>query len=110
MDWCFTACISFPSWAGCWPLPMPSSQPRSACTIKIWSNGPALSVHHLILITMASTLYLIPAPLDEHSLAPLPPYILDSVKACEVFFVENERTARRYLKSLWKEMVIDNYK
>jgi 16S rRNA (cytidine1402-2'-O)-methyltransferase len=26
-----------------------------------------------------------------------------------VFFVENERTARRYLKSLWKEIVIDDY-
>jgi len=59
---------------------------------------------------MASTLYLIPAYLDEHSLAPLPPYILDAVKACEVFFVENERSARRYLKALWKEMVIDDYK
>jgi 16S rRNA (cytidine1402-2'-O)-methyltransferase len=31
------------------------------------------------------------------------------VKSCEVFFVENERTARRFLKLLWKEMVIDNY-
>jgi 16S rRNA (cytidine1402-2'-O)-methyltransferase len=57
-----------------------------------------------------ATLYLIPAYLDEHSLAPLPPYILDAVKACEVFFVENERSARRYLKALWKEMVIDDYK
>jgi 16S rRNA (cytidine1402-2'-O)-methyltransferase len=57
----------------------------------------------------AATLYLIPAYLDEHSLAPLPPYILDAVKACDVFFVENERSARRYLKALWKEMVIDNY-
>src|SRR4029079_804176 len=34
---------------------------------------------------------------------------IDTVKKCEVFFVENERTARRYLKKLWKEMVIDNY-
>jgi 16S rRNA (cytidine1402-2'-O)-methyltransferase len=57
----------------------------------------------------SATLYLIPAYLDEHSLAPLPSYILDAVKACEVFFVENERSARRYLKALWKEMVIDNY-
>jgi len=57
----------------------------------------------------AATLYLIPAYLDEHSLAPLPSYLLDAVKTCEVFFVENERSARRYLKALWKEMVIDNY-
>ena len=43
------------------------------------------------------------------SIEPLPPYILNAVKQCAVFFVENERTARRYLKMLWKEMVIDDY-
>ncbi len=58
---------------------------------------------------MAATLYLIPCYLDEHALAPLPAYLLDAVKACNVFFVENERTARRYLKMLWREMVIDDY-
>ena len=54
-------------------------------------------------------LYLIPCFLDENSLRPLPAYLLDAVKECNVFFVENERSARRYLKSLWKEMVIDDY-
>lgn len=54
-------------------------------------------------------LYLIPCYLDPQSLAPLPAYLLDAVKACQVFFVENERSARRYLKALWKEMVIDDY-
>jgi 16S rRNA (cytidine1402-2'-O)-methyltransferase len=54
-------------------------------------------------------LYLIPSFLDEQSLAPLPAYLLDAVKQCRVFFVENERSARRYLKMLWKEMVIDDY-
>jgi len=60
---------------------------------------------------MSSTaiLYLIPCFLDENSLRPLPAYLLDAVKECNVFFVENERSARRYLKSLWKEMVIDDY-
>jgi len=53
--------------------------------------------------------YLIPAFLDEHSLQVLPSYLLDAVKECQVFFVENERSARRYLKVLWKEMVIDDY-
>jgi 16S rRNA (cytidine1402-2'-O)-methyltransferase len=53
--------------------------------------------------------YLIPAPLDEESLQVIPPYILDVIKQCNVFFVENERTARRYLKKLDKEIVIDNY-
>jgi 16S rRNA (cytidine1402-2'-O)-methyltransferase len=59
---------------------------------------------------MASpTLYLIPCWLEDQVIAPLPPYLLDAVKACTVFFVENERSARRYLKALWKEMVIDEY-
>ena len=53
--------------------------------------------------------YLIPALLDESGRHTIPPYIIDAVKSCEVFFVENERTARRYLKLLWKEIVIDNY-
>ncbi|MBS1662572.1 MAG: SAM-dependent methyltransferase [Bacteroidetes bacterium] len=56
-----------------------------------------------------SALYLIPCYLDPEALQPLPAYILDAVKACQVFFVENERSARRYLKALWREMVIDDY-
>ena len=56
-----------------------------------------------------STVYLIPTFLDEQALAPLPAYILDAVKECTVFFVENERSARRYLKMIWKEIVIDQY-
>jgi 16S rRNA (cytidine1402-2'-O)-methyltransferase len=55
------------------------------------------------------TLYLIPCWLEEQVTTPLPAYILDAVKQCAVFFVENERSARRYLKVLWKEMVIDDY-
>ena len=39
----------------------------------------------------------------------MPPYIIDVIKQCQVLFVENERTARRYLKVLAKEIVIDNY-
>jgi len=56
-----------------------------------------------------ATLYLIPAFLDEHALQALPAYLLDAVRQCSVFFVENERSARRYLKALWREMVIDDY-
>jgi 16S rRNA (cytidine1402-2'-O)-methyltransferase len=56
-----------------------------------------------------ATLYLIPCFLDAQSLDPLPNYLLDAVKGCSVFFVENERSARRFLKALWKEMVIDDY-
>lgn len=58
---------------------------------------------------MAALVYMIPTVLAEESTAVLPAYILDAIKQCGVFFVENERTARRYLKLLWKEMVIDDY-
>lgn len=53
--------------------------------------------------------YLIPTFLDEENLQVLPAYIIEAVKQCQVFFVENERSARRYLKQIWKEIVIDNY-
>jgi 16S rRNA (cytidine1402-2'-O)-methyltransferase len=58
---------------------------------------------------MPATIYLIPTVLSEGATHCLPAYISDAVKECTVFFVENERTARRFLKSIWKEMVIDDY-
>jgi 16S rRNA (cytidine1402-2'-O)-methyltransferase len=59
--------------------------------------------------TAIGTVYLIPAFIDESSLQTIPAYVTDAVKECQAFFVENERSARRYLKQLWKEMVIDDY-
>ena len=56
-----------------------------------------------------SVVYLIPAPLDEESVQVIPAYVLEAVKQCNVFFVENDRTARRYLKKLDKTLVIDDY-
>jgi 16S rRNA (cytidine1402-2'-O)-methyltransferase len=53
--------------------------------------------------------YLIPTFLDENNLQTIPAYVLDAVRECQVFFVENERSARRYLKQIWKEMIIDQY-
>ncbi|HVG17060.1 MAG TPA: SAM-dependent methyltransferase [Chitinophagaceae bacterium] len=47
--------------------------------------------------------------MHEGNITPLPAYLLDAIKKCNVFFVENERTARRFLKLLWKEMMIDDY-
>lgn len=58
---------------------------------------------------MPSTVYLIPTTLHDESIQTIPAYVLDAVKDCQVFFVENERTARRFFKKLWKEMVIDDY-
>ena len=55
------------------------------------------------------SVYLIPTFLDENNLEVIPAYVREAVQQCQVFFVENERSARRYLKQLWREMVIDNY-
>ncbi len=54
-------------------------------------------------------LYLIPSFLSEDSLETIPAYVIDAVKDCQVIFAENERTARRFLKNIWKEIVIDDY-
>jgi 16S rRNA (cytidine1402-2'-O)-methyltransferase len=56
-----------------------------------------------------ATVYLIPTVLYEGETETLPGYLLNAIKECSVFFVENERTTRRYLKALWKEIVIDDY-
>jgi 16S rRNA (cytidine1402-2'-O)-methyltransferase len=54
--------------------------------------------------------YLIPTVLQEDAIATIPPYIVEAIKDCSVFFVETEKTTRRFFKKLWKEMVIDDYK
>jgi 16S rRNA (cytidine1402-2'-O)-methyltransferase len=62
-----------------------------------------------------SMIYLIPSSLNDEAVQTIPYYIMAAIKDCQVFFVENERTARRYLKKIWKvclpgqEIVIDNY-
>ncbi|SDE17908.1 SAM-dependent methyltransferase [Niabella drilacis] len=58
---------------------------------------------------MTATIYLIPTYLHESNLKVLPAYLLEAIEKCTVLFVENERTARRYLKQLKKEIVIDGF-
>lgn len=58
---------------------------------------------------MTPVVYLIPSVLDEMATNTIPLYIIDAVKDCQVIFAENERTARRFLKSICKDIVIDNY-
>jgi 16S rRNA (cytidine1402-2'-O)-methyltransferase len=53
--------------------------------------------------------YLIPSFLYDDAVETIPFYVAEAVKECHVFFVENERSARRYLKKIWREMVIDDY-
>ena len=59
--------------------------------------------------------YLIPTLLDESAIHTIPVYVAACINKCQVFFVENERSARRFLKQLWKaclpheQLVIDNF-
>jgi 16S rRNA (cytidine1402-2'-O)-methyltransferase len=52
---------------------------------------------------------LIPTVLHEDADNSIPAYVIEQAKLCDAYFVENEKTARRYLKKYWREMVIDNY-
>ena len=56
-----------------------------------------------------STIYVIPCTLANDALHTIPAYILAAVKECSVIFAENERSARRFLKSLDKTIIIDAY-
>lgn len=55
------------------------------------------------------TVYLIPTILHEDAFDTIPNYVTDAIKNCTVFFVENEKTTRRFFKKLWREMVIDDF-
>src|ERR1700744_100654 len=48
---------------------------------------------------MPGTLYLIPVPLaDDASAKSFTPYLLETIKSITEYIVENEKTARRFLK------------
>jgi 16S rRNA (cytidine1402-2'-O)-methyltransferase len=51
--------------------------------------------------------YLIPTVLSPDALHTIPAYITATVQPLRIFFVENERTARRYLKALDRNINID---
>lgn len=50
----------------------------------------------------SGTVYLIPSVLDEEGYNAMPEYLMDALEQCTVIFAENERTARRFIKQLWK--------
>jgi 16S rRNA (cytidine1402-2'-O)-methyltransferase len=52
---------------------------------------------------------LLPMLLHEEGWEAIPKDIDSWIKSCDAFFVENEKTTRRYFKKIWKEMVIDDY-
>jgi 16S rRNA (cytidine1402-2'-O)-methyltransferase len=53
--------------------------------------------------------YLVPSFLAENAVETIPGYVIAAVKNCSVIFAENERTARRFLKAMDKEIVIDDF-
>ncbi len=55
--------------------------------------------------------FLVPTILqdDDAALASLPLNILSTVRNCQVIFTENERTTRRHLKKMDREIVIDSF-
>jgi len=56
-----------------------------------------------------SAVILIPTVLSEEAIESIPAYVLPAIRECQALFVENERTARRYLKQLDKTIVIDAF-
>ncbi len=56
-----------------------------------------------------SNIYLIPTVLAENATETIPAYVLGAVKECTVIFAENEKTARRFLKMLDRNIVIDDF-
>lgn len=52
---------------------------------------------------------LLPMLLHEEGWEALPKDVATWIQSCDVFFVENEKTTRRFFKKIWKEMVIDDY-
>lgn len=54
-------------------------------------------------------IFLIPSFLSENAIETIPAYVLTALKSCPVIFAENERTARRFLRSMDREIVIDDF-
>jgi 16S rRNA (cytidine1402-2'-O)-methyltransferase len=58
-------------------------------------------------MTEQAKVYLIPIPIADNALHTLSPEIAEHVLHIKHYFVENIRTARRFLKSLHKSIIID---
>ncbi|MES2702784.1 MAG: SAM-dependent methyltransferase [Bacteroidota bacterium] len=58
--------------------------------------------------TPKGTVYLIPIPIAENALHTLPAEVATHTATLTHYFVENARTARRFLRSLHPTLVIDN--
>ncbi len=56
-----------------------------------------------------ANIYLIPCFIADNATDTVPVYIIQAVKNCQVIFAENERTTRRFLKSMDPSIVIDEF-
>jgi len=56
----------------------------------------------------SSVVHLIPTVLSEDGHTSIPPEVIAALQACRVFFVENERTARRQIRKLIPDFPIDD--
>jgi len=72
-------------------------------------NNSTFNYHYSTLNLLMSKVFLIPSVLDEFAIQTIPAYIIENVKDCQVIFAENERTTRRFLKSICKEIIIDDF-
>lgn len=57
----------------------------------------------------SAVVYMIPTILADDGYHAIPAQVTDCVKKCDVFFTENLRTTRRYLKKLMPDIVIDDH-
>jgi len=56
-----------------------------------------------------TTIYLIPTIISEDAINTIPNYINTAIRDSKVIFAEDERTARRFLKSIDSTIVIDHF-
>jgi len=49
-------------------------------------------------------IYLLPMLLHEEGWDSIPADMVKWIQQCDAFFVENEKTTRRYFKKLWREI------
>ena len=57
--------------------------------------------------SLQGRIHLIPSVICDDGYDAIPGSVRTAVRSCSAFFVENERIARRYLKRVWPEMVVD---
>lgn len=53
-------------------------------------------------------IHLIPSVISDDGYGSIPPSVTDAVRRCSAFFVESGRSARRFLKKVWPQMVVDD--